>query len=586
MNTVLRVFAYVRRYPWMAAGTMTCAVGSTLMVIVFPKVAQVVIDDVVRAHHPEKLMGWISIGALAFFLQHAFNGVRIVLNNTFEQRVIFDLRSDLYSHIQQLPLTWFDNRATGDLMTRILEDVTSVERMLIDGIEQGVVAVLQIAIVTTVLFFASAKLALLALAPLPLLIGGALFYTLTAHRRYRLQRVASSSMNSLLHDNLAGIRQIKTYVREREEHTRFNGVSGQLRDATLIVMRAWAIYNPAMTFFASCGLVLVLGFGATAVLDGAMQLGDLVAFLMLVSFLYEPIARLHQLNQLFQAGRAAGERVFEIMDEKAEPGSTAIEASAPNETGINGEVRFQNINFAYNETLPVLHNINLHAQPGETVAIVGQTGAGKSTLVNLLTRFYEFDSGEIYIDGRPLREYSKGALRGAIGMVTQESFLFNGTVRDNLRLGKPDATDAEMFEALSSANAREFVDRLPDGLGSVVGERGVKLSVGEKQRVSIARALLKDPPILILDEATASVDTGTERLIQQALDRLMIARTTFVIAHRLSTVRDADQILVMHHGRIVERGEHRELVALGGIYAGLCRSSFLEKPAELAGAAV
>ncbi|MDP9291998.1 MAG: ABC transporter transmembrane domain-containing protein, partial [Verrucomicrobiota bacterium] len=273
MNTVLRVFAYVRRYPWMAAGTMTCAVGSTLMVIVFPKVAQVVIDDVVRAHHPEKLLWWVSIGALAFFLQHAFNGVRIVLNNTFEQRVIFDLRSDLYSHIQQLPLTWFDNRATGDLMTRILEDVTSVERMLIDGIEQGVVAVLQIAIVTTVLFFASAKLALLALAPLPLLIGGALFYTLTAHRRYRLQRVASSSMNSLLHDNLAGIRQIKTYVREREEHARFNGVSGQLRDATLIVMRAWAIYNPAMTFFASCGLVLVLGFGARAVLDGAMQLG-------------------------------------------------------------------------------------------------------------------------------------------------------------------------------------------------------------------------------------------------------------------------------------------------------------------------
>jgi ABC-type multidrug transport system fused ATPase/permease subunit len=310
-----------------------------------------------------------------------------------------------------------------------------------------------------------------------------------------------------------------------------------------------------------------------------MGVGDLVAVLWLVGALYDPVGKLHSLNQLVQAGRAAGERVFEILDTPAEPGR--VEHDEP--VSIAGDVRFQDVGFAYSEELPVLHHISLHARPGETVALVGHTGAGKSTLVHLLTRFYEFDDGEILIDGKPLRDFSKSALRSAVGMVTQESFLFNGSIRDNLRLGKPAATDAELLDALAVANAREFVDRLPDGLGTVVGERGVKLSVGEKQRVSIARALLKDPPILVLDEATASVDTQTERLIQEALDRLMARRTSFVIAHRLSTVRHADQILVMDRGRIVERGRHDDLLALGGIYARLCAGSFLESR-EAAGA--
>jgi ABC-type multidrug transport system fused ATPase/permease subunit len=379
-------------------------------------------------------------------------------------------------------------------------------------------------------------------------------------------------MNAILHDNLAGIRQIKTFVREEEEHTRFNAASDQLRRATLVIMKAWAAYNPSMAFVSACGSLIVAAFGARAVLEQHLNLGQYVTLLMLVAYLYDPIAKLHQLNQMIQAGRAAGERVFEIMDEKPEPGR--IEENA--EFAARGEVEFRNVSFAYNEDVPVLRGIRLHAQPGETIALVGETGAGKSTLVNLLTRFYEYDDGEILIDGQPLRDLPQNAVRSAIGMVTQESFLFNGTLRDNLRLGKPDATSGEMLEALAAANAREFVDRMPKGLDTVVGERGVKLSVGEKQRVSIARALLKDPPILVLDEATASVDTATERLIQEALDHLMTQRTSFVIAHRLSTVRHADQILVMHHGRIVERGRHAELLALNGIYARLCAHSFME----------
>lgn len=569
--TARRLLVFARAHWRMAAVQLVLAVIGTSLIIVFPGVVQWFVDDIIPNKDIPGIWRAAGLAVGAFFLREFLFYVRTRLNSVFEQRMIFDLRGQLHRKIARLPLRWFDRQSTGDILTRMADDVPATQRVILEGIEQGLTSVLQIIISAVVMFYTNSTFALIVMIPTPFIAAGGWLFAKWVAPRAKLAREASSHMNSLLHDTITGIRQIKSYTAEDTKQEDFNNASHGLRTAQQKLMTAWAVYSPLMGFFGSFGLVLLLGIGAYGAIRGDITTGELFKFIFLLGFFFEPIARLHGVNQTIITGLASAERVFKILDEE---GEEDLEQGRPLPRA-EGAIVFSNVTFGYQEDKPVVHGLNLTVQPRQTAAIVGATGSGKSTLFQLLTRFYDPQSGLISLDGVPVTEYNRVSLRDAIAYVTQDAFLFAGTIRENLRLGKHDATEPEMWQALHLACAEDFVRRNPLGLDAPVGERGVMLSGGERQRIAMARAFLKDAPILLLDEATSAVDTKSEQLIQQALDTLRQDRTCLVIAHRLSTVVSADVIYVMRQGEVLAYGRHEELLLSCPYYRELASLALL-----------
>ncbi|HET7560318.1 MAG TPA: ABC transporter ATP-binding protein [Limnochordia bacterium] len=569
MRSLWRVIRYFRPYRARLIMTIVLSLGSVGAAMMAPRLTKIAIDDGVSGGDLHTL--WLAVlGIAAAYLgRDLLNAIRIRVNNRLEQQVIFDMRTELYDHLQGLSLRFYADRSSGELMNRVVEDVNNVERVLLDGTEQMVVALFTLLFAGAVMFSADPALAAVALVPIPFLAFGEVAYTRFMHAWQLAVRERAADMNALLHDNLAGLFQIKIFGRERHESRRFARKVDEYRSAQLRVMYFWGAYSSGTRFFTALGTVLVILVGGRQLILGQanVTIGTLFEFIGYLGLFYNPIDQLSNIKNLWQQALAAGQRVFEVID--TQPDIADAPDAQPLPSPVRGHVRFERVGFRYDERRTVLAEIELEAAPGEHVAIVGPTGAGKTTLVNLVPRFYDVTAGRVTIDGVDVRRIPLADLRAQIAVVSQEPFLFNGSIRENILYGRHDASDEELLEAARAANVHRFVERLPDGYDTLVGERGVKLSVGEKQRVSIARALLKDAPILILDEATSAVDTRTEAEIQEALDRLMAGRTAFVIAHRLSTVRNCDRIAVIDGNRIVQLGAHAELLAQPGIYAEL-----------------
>ncbi len=570
MVTLARILRHTFRFPAQSSLSLLMAVLCTSLVLVLPGITMRFIDEIIAKNRPDLILSTAALGIGAIFVRQLLFTLRTYLNNSLELKLTHLMRVELYDKLQRLPVKWFDSNSSGEIMSRVADDVPTMDRVIIDGVDQAVASVLQLVIIIGYMLYHSWQLTLVTLIPLPFIAIITTWWARRSEPLWRASSEASSALNAILHDNLSGIRQIKAYTVEPKALDTFDKASRKVGESHLTVMRGQAIVWPGVSLIAESGIILMVACGAWWTLRGNLSPGVVIAFLVAWGFLFDPISRINSLAQTFTRGAVSAKRIFTILDTADE--SHLTEGKRP--PNFSGHVRFENVSFTYAGKAPVINELTLEALPGETIALVGATGAGKSTVLNLLTRFYEPSAGRILIDGIPLEEVSKEWLRDQLGYVTQESFLFNTSLRENLLLARHDASDEQLWAALEAANAADFVRANPDGLGTLAGERGSRFSGGEKQRLSIARALLKNPPLLLLDEATSALDNTTERLVQQALENLRSDRTCFVIAHRLSTVQKADRICVLHHGKLIEQGTHTALLALGGAYAKLCEATF------------
>lgn len=574
MREAFRLVRYAKPYRRYVVIAAICLAGVIGLNLVGPWIIRELVSVVTEGTGDRaSRLHTINLLALAVVVTYALRGLCQFISNWMTHiagwGVVAEFRRRVYDHLQRLSLRYYQDKQTGQLMSRTINDTATFEALIAHVLPELIVNVLVLVGVSLILFSLNWRLAALTLIPMPFLVMVVLEYSRRVRPAFRQAQQSLAALNAVVQDNFSGIKEIQAFTQERREVERVFAKAKVYSAAIVHAIKLSSIFNPAAEFLAGLGTVMVVWLGGRLILDGQIPIADLVAFVLYLGMFYQPINHLSRLNEGLQQAVAGAERVFEILDTETEV------KEAPDAMDLaecHGHIEFRNVFFRYVPEQPVLEDISFEARPGQMVALVGPTGVGKTTIASLILRFYDPVEGGVLVDGHDLRTLTLASLRSQIGTVLQDVYLFTGTVRENILYGRPDATDTEVEAAAKAANAHEFIIELPNGYDTQIGERGMKLSGGQKQRLSIARAVLKNAPILILDEATSSVDTETEAQIQEALERLIENRTTVVIAHRLSTVQNADRIIVLQDGRIVESGRHDELIRANGLYARLSRS--------------